>query len=64
MSQTSFGHNSMDTCTIPTVQDVSESPHEDLPNDAQNVSKQSVLTEISVNQCQTLIGRYLWNCQT
>jgi len=52
----------MDTCTIPTVQDVSESPYEDLPNDAQNVSKQSVLTEISVNQCQTLIGRYLGNC--
>ena len=30
---------------------MSESPHEDLSNDAQNVSKQSVLIEISVNQC-------------
>jgi len=28
-----------------------ESPHEDLSNNTQNVSKQSVLIEISVNQC-------------
>ena len=39
VSQTSFGHNSTDTCTIPTVQDASESPQEDLSNNAQNVSK-------------------------
>jgi len=39
MSQTSFSHNSTNTCTIPTAQDASESPQKDLSNDAQNVSK-------------------------
>ena len=54
MSQTSFSHNFTNTYMISM---------EDLSNDAQNVSKQSVLIEISVNQCQTLISRYLENHQ-
>jgi len=51
LSQTTFSHIFTNTCMIPTVLNASESSFDKV----QNVSKQLVLIEISVNQYWILI---------
>jgi len=46
VSQTSFGHISIRSLTIPTVSIVSESPWKDYSIDTSHVLKQSVMAEI------------------
>ena len=47
MSQTSFGHISINSLIILTVLTAMESPQEDLSIDASHVSRRSILAEIS-----------------
>jgi len=47
MSQTSFGHISINSSTILTVLMAMESPQEDLLINASHVSRQSILAKIS-----------------
>jgi len=46
LSQTSFGHISINSLTILTVLMATESPQKDLLIDTSNISKQSIMAEI------------------
>jgi len=46
MSQTSFGHISINSSKIPTVLMATESPWKDLLIDTSHISRQSILAEI------------------